>query len=122
MPFDLPFDLRNNYYKIQKIALFLIATTIIVWMFPQKASFKFEFQKGKPWMHENLIAPYDFPVIKTFEQITAEEEQIRANLNPTFIVDPSVYELKAEEFINNFEQKWAVDKEVKKDTRFTFLI
>ena len=89
-------------------------------MFPNKASFKFEFQKGKPWMHENLIAPYDFPVMKTFDQIVAEEDQIRASLRPTFVVDPSVYEIKAEEFINSFEQKWAVDKEVKKDIRFTF--
>ena len=120
MPFNLPFDLRNNYYKIQKIALFLVATILIVWMFPNKASFKFEFQKGKPWMHENLIAPYDFPVMKTFDQIVAEEDQIRASLRPTFVVDPSVYEIKAEEFINSFEQKWAVDKEVKKDIRFTF--
>lgn len=121
MRLNLPFDIRNNYYKIQKVTLFLLATILIVWMFPNKASFKFEFQKGKPWMHENLIAPYDFPVMKTFEQIASEQEQIRNNLQPTFVVDGSVYEIKAEEFINNFEQKWAVDKEVKKDLRFTFL-
>ena len=34
--------------------------------------------------------------------------------------DPSLFELKAEEFINDFEEKWATDKQVKKDNKFTF--
>ena len=61
MRLNFPSEIRNNYYKIQKVILFLLATILIVWMFPNKASFKFEFQKGKPWLHETLIAPYDFP-------------------------------------------------------------
>ena len=59
MRLNLSSQIRNNYYIIQKIFIFLFATILIVWMFPNKASFKFEFQKGKPWMHETLIAPYD---------------------------------------------------------------
>lgn len=120
MRFNFPIDIRNNYYKIQKIALFLLATILIVWMFPNKASFKFEFQKGKPWMHDNLIAPYDFPVIKSNEQLVLEQNEIKNSLKPTFIVDESVFEIKAEEFISEFEKKWAVDRDVKKDARFTF--
>jgi len=120
MRLNFPFDIRNNYYKIQKVALFLLATVLIVWMFPNRASFKYEFQKGKPWMHENLIAPYDFPVYKSNEQLSNEQLQVRDNLKPTFVVDESVYEIKAEEFISNFEQKWAIDKNLKKDIRFTF--
>ena len=96
MRINFPIDIRNNYYKIQKIALFLIATVLIVWMFPNRASFKFEFQKGKPWMHENLIAPYDFPIMKTFDQMTSEQDLIRETLPPTFVVDQTVYEIKAE--------------------------
>jgi len=120
MRLNFPFDIRNNYNKIQKVVLFLLATVLIVWMFPNKASFKYEFQKGKPWMHENLIAPYDFPVYKSAEQLSIEETRVKENLKPTFVIDPSVYEIKAEEFISNFEQKWAIDKNVKKDNRFTF--
>ena len=120
MRFNFPIDIRNNYYKIQKIALFLLATILIVWMFPNKASFKFEFQKGKPWMHDNLIAPYDFPIIKSNEQLVLEQNEIKNSLKPTFIVDESVFEIKAEEFISEFEKKWAVDRDVKKDARFTF--
>ena len=120
MRLNFPSEIRNNYYKIQKVVLFLLATILIVWMFPNKASFKFEFQKGKPWMHETLIAPYDFPVYKSNEQLVDEQEELRNNLKPTFVLDESAYDIKAEEFISNFEQKWATDKKVTKDTRFTF--
>ena len=37
-------------------------------------------------------------------------------------MDESAFDIKAEDFISNFEQKWSVDKNVSKDTRFTFLI
>ena len=120
MRFNFPSEIRNNYYKIQKVVLFLLATILIVWMFPNKASFKFEFQKGKPWMHETLIAPYDFPVYKSNEQLVDEQEQLRNNIKLTFVLDESVYDIKAEEFISNFEQKWSTDKKVSKDARFTF--
>ena len=120
MRLNFPSEIRNNYYKIQKVILFLLATILIVWMFPNKASFKFEFQKGKPWLHETLIAPYDFPVYKSSEQLVDEQDQLRNNLNLTFVLDESVYDIKAEEFISNFEQKWATDKKVTKDARFTF--
>ena len=36
------------------------------------------------------------------------------------LLDESVYDIKAEEFISKFEQKWATDKNVTKDARFTF--
>ena len=89
-------------------------------MFPNKASFKFEFQKGKPWMHETLIAPYDFPVYKSNEQLLEEQENLRDNIKLTFVMDESAFEIKAEDFISNFEQKWSIDKNVSKDKRFTF--
>lgn len=112
--------IRNNHYKIQRLLLFVLATLLIVWMFPNQASFKYEFQKGKPWMHETLIASFDFPILKSDDEFLSEQQFIRDNHKPSFILDQSVYELKAEEFINKFDQKWAIDKNVKKDNRFTF--
>ena len=112
--------IRNNHYKIQRLLLFVVATLLIVWMFPNQASFKYEFQKGKPWMHETLIASFDFPILKSDDEFLSEQQFIRDNHKPSFILDQSVYELKAEEFINKFDQKWAIDKNVKKDNRFTF--
>ena len=112
--------IQNNHFTIQRIFLFLVATFLIVLMFPSQTSFKYEFQKGKPWMHETLIAPYDFSILKSEEEIIAQEQLIIENNKPIFEIDESVYDIKAEEFIRNFDQKWALDKKVNKDSRFTF--
>lgn len=112
--------IRNNHSFLQRAALFVLTTALIVYMFPRSGSFKFEFQKGKPWMHETLMAPYDFPILKSEVELKKEQEEVIENHRPTLVLDPTVFELKAEEYINDFEKKWAIDKEVQKDNRFTF--
>lgn len=112
--------IQNNHFKIQRFFLFLIATTLIVLMFPRQTSFKFEIQKGIPWKHETLISPYDFSILKSVEDLESQQQLIIDNNMPFFEIDNSVYSIKAEEFMAKFDQKWALDKKVNKDSRFTF--
>ena len=44
-----------------------------------KQKFKFEIQKGKPWKHETLIAPYDFSILKSKEDIANQEKKMPKN-------------------------------------------
>ena len=112
--------IRNQHSFLQKALLFLLTTALIVLLFPRTGSFKYEFQKGIPWKHETLMAPYDFPILKSDEDISKERAEIKENHKATLVIDPSLFDLKAEEFINDFEEKWATDRQVKKDNKFTF--
>ena len=47
-----------------KILAFAIALVLILQVFPEKAKFKYEFRKGELWQHDNLYAPFDFPLKK----------------------------------------------------------
>ena len=47
-----------------KVLAFAIALVLILQVFPEKAKFKYEFRKGELWQHENLYAPFDFPLKK----------------------------------------------------------
>ena len=71
------------YYKnnglIYKIFLFLFAAICIAYGFPKRGLFKYEFQKGKPWLYEDLIAPFDFPLLKTPEELKAERTKLIQN-------------------------------------------
>lgn len=86
---------------IFKIIAFLVALILIVQVFPKKAKFKYEFQKGKLWQHETLYAPFDFPLKKTAEQIEAEKEEIKENSIVYYVKDTSVYQ----SVISNFNNK-----------------
>lgn len=59
-----------------KILAFAIALVFILQVFPEKAKFKYEFRKGELWQHDNLYAPFDFPLKKTDQQINSEKQQI----------------------------------------------
>jgi putative nucleotidyltransferase with HDIG domain len=59
----------------------------IVFFLPREGRFKYEFQKGKPWLHENLFAPFDFPVHKSEQEIVAEKNKILRDFKPFFHYD-----------------------------------
>lgn len=67
--------IRNNYQQIFKGFLFALAIAILVWIFPKEGKFKYEFTKGKPWLHEDLYAPFDFSIFKAGEVLEQEEEE-----------------------------------------------
>ncbi len=76
--------LQQYYYEILKVILFLIAISIVVWISPKESFFRYEFQLGKPWSHNDLIAPFDFPILKTEKQMEEERKQIMNNFAPYF--------------------------------------
>jgi len=52
-----------NYYKqIATGTIFTIGGVIIIFLFPWQGKFRYEYQKGKPWQHEEYFAPFDFPI------------------------------------------------------------
>ena len=112
--------IRNNHEQLFRIFLFLLSLAVIVYFFPRQAKFKYEFTKGKPWMHETIIAPFDFSILKTIDEIKIEQEIIRSEHTPIFNYNSDIFLIKAEEYINQFEEKWVKDKNVKKEDNFTF--
>jgi hypothetical protein len=71
-------------------------------------------------MHETIIAPFDFSILKSVDEIKIEQEIIRSEHTPIFNYNADIFLLKAEDYINQFEEKWVKDKDVKKDYKFTF--
>ena len=68
--------IRNKHSEIFKILLLILCTFIILIFLPKEGKFRFDFEKGKPWMHEDLIAPFDFAIQKPSDQIKKEKEEL----------------------------------------------
>ena len=108
---------RNE--SIFRIFLFFLTLIIILYLFPRQAKFKYEFTKGKPWLHESIIAPFDFSVLKSESELSKEREIVKSLHLPIYNYSENVFEIKAEQFINDFETRWAKKNGLKKDGRFT---
>ncbi len=118
--------LRRNWKRIQILSFFLITSLLVVIMFPIGGKFKYEFQKGKPWMHEDLIAPFNFPIYKSDAELAAERDSIMEVFAPYFRMDTSIVNQNYARFEENatdlagLEEEPEIDEKIK--TRLKELI
>jgi len=96
---------KDKYKNIFNGVLFLLTIAIIVNFLPREGKFKYEFQRGKPWMHETLIAPYDFPIYKSQKQIRAERDSILDNFRPYFRYDSTIIQNQVKQFTEAYNQR-----------------
>lgn len=94
--------LRDRHADIYKILITIATVAAIVLVYPKEGKFKYEYQKGKPWLHEDLIAPFDFPIHKSQDELKAEKAQIRSEHLPYFRKDSAIYPAKKEAFAREF--------------------
>jgi len=64
---------------IQIVLIYIIAILLVYFMFPREGKFRYEYTKNKPWMHENLVAPFDFPIFKPDQQVQSELDSLQKN-------------------------------------------
>ena len=53
----------------------MIVFAVLVLLMPRTAKFNYDYKKGTPWPYETLISEFDFPILKTDEQIQTERGQ-----------------------------------------------
>ena len=81
---------KQYFREILRGLYFVAAVAIIMLALPNERRFKYEFQRGMEWMHEDLVAPFDFPIYKTDAEFIAERNAILNNFKPFFTYDTAV--------------------------------
>ncbi len=72
------------------VALFLLTSVALYFSLPQDARFRYEYQKGRPWLHETLYAPYNFAIQKSDSEISFEKDSLLKELIPYFVYADTV--------------------------------
>lgn len=91
---------------------FIILAALMILLYPKEGKFQYEYQKGRPWVYETLIAPIDFPILKTEAEMLREKEERASETVAFYSYDPTVAPSRLEQFAHK-----AV--EVKLDNRLT---
>lgn len=87
---------------IQIVLLYIISLLLVYFMFPREGKFRYEYAKNKPWMHETLVAPFDFPVYKSDQQIQRERDSLLNNARLYFVLDTMVGNQMVTAFNNDY--------------------
>ena len=103
---DIAEKIRHSYYNIIKVMAFILTLVIVVMLMPRNVKFKYEYQKMRPWPHESLYAPFNFPIYKTDEEVRKEKEEALKNIEPIFIYDALGTETSREKLLKDFDTQW----------------
>ncbi|MFO7873650.1 MAG: hypothetical protein R6U62_04135, partial [Bacteroidales bacterium] len=64
--------LQRHFSIIYKVLLVLVTIFLLVQLFPRQPGFDYEYQQARPWMYEDLIAPFSFAILKSDQQLEEE--------------------------------------------------
>ncbi len=92
--------IRDRHAAIYRTVIAIITISIIVYLLPKQTKFKYDIEsmRGKPWQYDNLIAPFDFGILKSTEHINSEKADLIKTAKAYFTLDNSVYDSKLEIF------------------------
>lgn len=99
---------NNNIAKSKlKGAFTLIGTVIVVvlllvYFLPRETKFGYEYEQGRPWRYNSLIATFDFPVYKTPDEVKAERDSALSQFQPFYTEDVQIVQRQ----ITAFETAW----------------
>ncbi|MCQ2143829.1 MAG: HDIG domain-containing protein [Bacteroidales bacterium] len=81
---------------------------LLVLILPKSQKLSYEYKKGSPWMYESLVADFDFPIIKTENELLSDREAAMEEFVPYFKYKANVYDEVKQAFgeldLGNYER------------------
>lgn len=99
--------ISRRYSVLFRTLLTLCSIGFILLILPKGGRFKFEYDMGKLWMHADLIAPFNFAILKSEAQIKKEQKEVRSSIIPVYRFDPRVQFSTSEAFNKDFDIQYA---------------
>ena len=84
----------------------LISIFLLVQLFPRQPGFDYEYQQARPWLYDDLIAPFSFAILKSGEQLDEERKAIEESFSPFFSLLPGIGQTILANFESGFETAW----------------
>ena len=84
---------------------FVVATVaVIVWFMPRDHQNSFKIEKGRPWIHADLKAPFDFPVYKSEDAVKAERDSMMGLYEPYFNYNKETEGVQIRQFMTDYNK------------------
>lgn len=84
------------------IGTVIVVVLLLVYFLPRETKFGYEYEQGRPWRYNSLIATFDFPVYKPPDEVKAERDSALSQFQPFYTEDVQI----AQRQIAAFETAW----------------
>ena len=91
-----------NYARYIVVVATLLALTPL---FPTNATFKYRFGMGQTWLYDDLVANFDFAILKTNDELAKERMNMEREFSPYYEIDLDVIKQQKKQFEENFNSQ-----------------
>lgn len=76
----------NRNYAVLTLCV-AVSVIALIYSLPRESKFGYIYELDKPWRYQQLIASYDFPVVKTEAELQRERDSTAASFEPYYAAD-----------------------------------
>jgi putative nucleotidyltransferase with HDIG domain len=95
---------------LDRYLLVFAAALLITLMIPGRVQFKYDFDMDSPWRYQDLLAPFDFSILKTEAEFEEDQQLIRDQFLPYYERDPDVRNSVGEAYSGAFALRYPILK------------
>ncbi|MCP3933343.1 MAG: HDIG domain-containing protein [Bacteroidetes bacterium] len=97
-------SILNSIPNFLRYLLVLLVVVFISFLFPNNVIFKYQFENGQSWRYDDLIAPFDFAIKKSAEELLTEKEEIQQNFSPFYEMNLDIVKEQKRLFEESFSE------------------
>ena len=98
--------IRKDIRTILTVFVFIVTSAVVVYLLPREGKFMYEYQKGGFWKHEDLTAPFIFPVYKSKSELAQERDSAIKRFRPIFVFNQEISDRRVQELQDDFSAGW----------------
>lgn len=84
------------------VGALVIVMLLLVYFLPRETKFGYEYEQGRPWRYNSLIATFDFPIYKTQDEVQAERDSAMKDFHPFYTYDAQMGKRQVIAFRSDF--------------------
>jgi cyclic-di-AMP phosphodiesterase PgpH len=96
--------LYRRFKQFANIGTVVTVALLISLLYPNNVKFKYEFQRGQIWKYDDLVAPFDFAIKKSEEELQEDKALIMKGFWPYYSLNADLSNAKMKDFEAALEQ------------------
>lgn len=80
----------KSSFRWKVVIPLMVSFAVLMVLVPRTAKWGYDYSKGQAWRYETLVAQFDFPLLKTTEQIAKERADLSSTIIPYYKMSTEV--------------------------------
>ncbi len=81
---------RKHIFSL--VVMAVVSVSLLIYFLPRESKFGYNYELNKPWQYADLTASFDFPILKTEQEIKMERDSVVRHFIPYYRLDTLVYQ------------------------------